>query len=244
MKENKSMQIECRDLLLGYDGQAILSPLTFTVCAGDYLCIVGENGAGKTTLMKTLLKLHQPVGGSIRSGEGFSRTDIGYLPQQSAFQRDFPASVQEIVLSGCQNRLQSRAFYNKEDRARAAQMMQRLGITKLKSRSYRELSGGQQQKVLLARALCAADRMLLLDEPVAGLDPNAAEEFYRIIEELNRKDHITIVMISHDVEEVLHYASHILELGNKIFFGTKEEYLQHARSRRLVYSYSFRRETV
>ena len=233
--------IECRDLLLGYDGQAILSPLNFSVEEGDYLCIVGENGAGKSTLMKTLLKLHMPVGGSITAGEGFSQTDIGYLPQQSAFQRDFPASVREIVLSGCQNRLQGRVFYHKEDRARALQMMERLGITRLQNKSYRELSGGQQQKVLLARALCAADRMLLLDEPVAGLDPNAAKDFYRLISELNR-DGITIVMISHDVEEVLRYASHILELGNKIFFGTKEEYLRHAESRRLLYSY--RREHV
>ena len=234
--------IECRDLLLGYDGKAILSPLHFTVNAGDYLCIVGENGAGKTTLMKTLLKLHMPVGGEIIAGEGFSQKEIGYLPQQRDFQRDFPATVQEIVLSGCQSRLQGRAFYHKEEKQRAEQMMERLEITKLKKRSYRELSGGQQQKVLLARALCSADRMLLLDEPVAGLDPGAAKEMYRIIDGLNRKDHISIVMISHDVEEVLRYASHILELGNKIFFGTKEEYVRHARSRRMVRSY--RRETV
>ena len=227
--------IECRDLLLGYDGKAILSPLTFSVNEGDYLCIVGENGAGKSTLMRTMLHLHTPVGGSMETGEGFQRTDIGYLPQQSEVQRDFPASVREIVLSGCQSRLHSAPFYGKAEKERARQMMERLGIAKLKNRSYRELSGGQQQKVLLARALCAADRMLLLDEPVAGLDPNAAKEMYRLIEELNRRDHITIVMISHDVEEVLRYASHILELGSKIFFGTKEEYLQHAQSRRLLY---------
>lgn len=219
-------QLECRNLSLGYDSKAIVSDLNFSISKGDYLCIVGENGSGKTTLMKTLLNLHSPLSGSIITGDGLKTNEIGYLPQQTLVQRDFPASVKEIVLSGCQGQCGIRPFYKKEEKNTALQNMERMGISNLSSRCYRELSGGQQQRVLLARALCATRKLLLLDEPVSGLDPKATAEMYDIIEELNRRDKITIIMISHDISAAVKYASHILHIGDEIFFGTKEEYLK------------------
>lgn len=219
-------QIICENLSLGYDGKAILKDLNFSIHAGDYFCIVGENGSGKSTLMKTLLHLQPPVSGRILTGDGLERNEIGYLPQQTQVQRDFPASVREIVLSGCQNRCGFRPFYSKAEKALAAGAMERMQISHLSGRCYRELSGGQQQRVLLARALCAARKVLLLDEPVSGLDPKVTAEMYRIIEELNQKDGMTIIMISHDIAAAVTFASHILHIGQSVFFGTKQEYLQ------------------
>jgi zinc transport system ATP-binding protein len=221
-------QITCRDLTLGYDGKAIVEHLNFSIDAGDYFCIVGENGSGKTTLMKTLLRLQAPMSGTIETGDGLRPDEIGYLPQQTFVQRDFPASVREIVLSGCQSRLGLRPFYNKKEKALAAEAMQKMDIAALADRCYRELSGGQQQRVLLARALCATQKVLLLDEPVSGLDPKVTQEMYRLIADLNREDGITIIMISHDIAAAVRYASHILHIGRTSFFGTKEEYLQSA----------------
>lgn len=212
------------DLSVGYDSQAVISNLSFTVNPGDYLCIVGENGAGKTTLMRTLLRLIPPISGSITPGEGLKLNEIGYLPQQTAVQKDFPASVREIVLSGCQGKCGFRPFYNAAEKKLAADNMARMGITDLDRRNYRHLSGGQQQRVLLARALCATGKLLLLDEPVSGLDVNATADMYRLIKELNEEG-VTIIMISHDLEAAFKYASHILHIGSSIFFGTKDEYL-------------------
>ena len=220
-------QITCQNLSLGYDGRILLSGLSFSVRAGDYCCIVGENGAGKTTLMKALLGLLSPAGGSITAGDGLKKEEIGYMPQQTSFQRDFPASVREIVLSGCQSRCGFRPYYGKAEKARAADAMEKMGIRHLAGRCYRELSGGQQQRVLLARALCAASRMLLLDEPVSGLDPRAAGDMYRLIDGLNKRDGLTVLMISHDIKTAVTYASHILHIGPSCFFGTMGEYLKH-----------------
>ncbi|MBO4697009.1 MAG: metal ABC transporter ATP-binding protein [Lachnospiraceae bacterium] len=214
-----------RDLSLGYESRVVAEGINFTVNAGDYLCIVGENGSGKSTLMKTLLHLKEPLGGEISVGDGLKRDEIGYLPQQTVVQKDFPASVREIVLSGCQGRCGLRPFYNKADRKCCEENMERMGITDLANRCYRELSGGQQQRVLLARALCATQKLLLLDEPVSGLDPKVTKEMYELIERLNR-DGITIIMISHDIAAAVQYASHILHVGRNVFFGTKEEYLR------------------
>ena len=198
--------------------------LNLTVNPGDYLCIVGENGSGKTTFMKTLLRLQKPLAGTIEYGDGLQPDEIGYLPQQTDVQRDFPASVREIVISGCQARLGRRPFYSKAEKQLAADAMKRMGIAEFADRCYRELSGGQQQRVLLARGLCAARKVLLLDEPVSGLDPKVTAEMYKLIEELN-KDGITIMMVSHDISAALHYASHILHIGSNVFFGTRSEYL-------------------
>lgn len=217
-------QIICQNLAIGYDGKAILKDINFSINEGDYLCIIGENGSGKSTLMRTLLHLQQPVSGTILLGAGLQSNEIGYLPQQTAVQKDFPASVREIILSGCQNRCGLRPFYNRAEKRQAAEMMEKLQITHLSNRCYRELSGGQQQRVLLARALCATKKILLLDEPVSGLDSKVTEEMYQIIETLNRKDKITIVMITHNINDSVKYASHIMHIGKNVFYGTKQEY--------------------
>lgn len=217
--------IEVKGLKLGYENRVIIKNLNFTVNNGEYLCIVGENGSGKTTLMKTLLNLQKPIDGEIVFGDGLKRNEIGYLPQQTIVQKDFPASVREIVLSGCQSRCGLRPFYNREEKKLAEDNMERMGIKQLAKRCYRDLSGGQQQRVLLARALCATRKILLLDEPVSGLDPMVTAEMYSLIEGLN-KEGITIIMISHDISAAVSYATNILHISKKIFFGTKEEYQQ------------------
>ena len=216
-------QIFCKNLIVGYEGQVVRDNINFVVNKGDYLCIVGENGSGKSTLMKTLLSLQKPMGGEIVFGDGLLPNEIGYLPQQSTVKRDFPATNFEIVLSG--NLSHSSFFYSKEDKANALDAMKRLHIEQFKDRCFRELSGGQQQRVLLARALCATKKVLLLDEPVSGLDPKVTAEMYALVKELNEKDNITIIMISHDLNDALKYATHILHIGSEVFFGTKNEYL-------------------
>ena len=224
-------QITCKNLTLGYENRAIQENLNFSINTGDYLCIVGENGSGKSTLMKTLLHLQPPISGTIELGDGLRKNEIGYLPQQTLVQRDFPASVKEIVLSGCQGRCGWRPFYNKEDKEIARKAMEKMMIQDLQDRCYREVSGGQQQRVLLARALCAAQKILLLDEPVSGLDPKVTAEMYQLIQDLNKRDGITIIMISHDIEAAVRYATHILHIGEHCFFGTKKQYLESSLGR-------------
>ena len=220
-------QLICNDVTLGYEGKVITEHLNFQVNAGDYLCIVGENGAGKSTLIKALLGLKAPMSGEISTGDGLKSTEIGYLPQQTLVQKDFPASVKEIVLSGLLNKCGLRPFYTKEQKALAKAQMERMNISELSKRCYRELSGGQQQRVLLARALCATGKMLLLDEPVAGLDPKVTKEMYELIYRLNREDGITVIMVSHDIAAAVKYASHILHISHTpLFFGTKEDYIK------------------
>lgn len=223
--------ITCRDLTLGYEGHAIVTGLNFAVEAGDYLCIVGENGSGKSTLMKTLLRLQQPLQGTVTEGDGLHPRQIGYLPQQTQIQRDFPASVWEIVLSGCQGRCGLRPFYSKADKELARVNLRKMQLEPLAHRCYRELSGGQQQRVLLARALCATHKLLLLDEPVSGLDPRITAEMYELVATLNREEGVAVIMISHDMEAALRYASHILHIDKTPFFGSRTEYLRSAAGR-------------
>ena len=220
------IQITCENLKLGYGAAILVDGLSFTVEKGDYLCIVGENGAGKSTLLRTILGLQEPLAGKITFCGGLKQNEIGYLPQQTFVQRDFPASVWEVVLSGCQGRCGLRPFYNKEEKQIALRAMEQLEITPLARTCYRDLSGGQQQRVLLARALCASDKMMVLDEPVSGLDPIMAETMYRLVERINREMGITIIMISHDVQEAIPYATHILHMDRDYFFGTAEAYRQ------------------
>ena len=217
-------QIICEDLKLGYGANILVEHLFFTVGKGDYLCIVGENGAGKSTLLRTILGLQEPLAGRIILGDGMRRRGIGYLPQQTFVQRDFPASVWEVVLSGCQGRCGLRPFYNREEKQMAENAMEQMEITGLAETCYRDLSGGQQQRVLLARALCASDKLLVLDEPVSGLDPIMAETMYRLVARINREMGITIIMISHDVQEAIPYATHILHMDRDYFFGTAKAY--------------------
>ena len=215
----------CKDVAFAYDGVTAVEGLNFEINAGDYLGIVGENGAGKSTLIAGLLGLKSPGSGQIIMGEGLRKNEIGYLPQKSPIQRDFPASVYEVVLSGRLNRQGFRPFYKKADKKAVEVNLKRLGIEDLKMRCFRELSGGQQQRVLLARALCATNKILLLDEPAAGLDPVATRRLYELVKAVNKKLDISVVMVSHDIESVMRYNSHVLHLGGRqLFYGTVEEY--------------------
>ena len=234
-------QLLCEDLTLGYENGAILEELSFSVEKGDYLAIVGENGSGKSTLMKTILGLLKPLKGEVVFGDGLRKFEVGYLPQQTVVQKDFPASVWEIVLSGCLSKVHFSPFYTKADKERAIANINRLGLAPLVKSSYRELSGGQQQRVLLARALCATESILLLDEPVSGLDPVVTAEMYEIIDSLH-KEGITIIMISHDVQTAVHYANKILHIGKTPFFGTVEQYLATDRGREYVSELSTSKE--
>lgn len=218
--------ITCEHVCLGYDGQTVLRDVNFTVSRGDLLCVVGENGSGKSTLIKGLLGLKAPEQGSITLGDGLVRNEIGYLPQQTQLQRDFPTSVAEVVRSGCINQMHGRPFYSRADRARAQENMERMGIEDLAHHSYQALSGGQQQRVLLARALCAADRLLILDEPVTGLDPAATQDLYKTLRYLNEKEKMAVIMVTHDMRGALREARTILHIGRDgWFFGTVAEYL-------------------
>ena len=220
-------QLTCQNLCAGYDGRPVLQGLSFELLAGDYLCIVGENGSGKSTLMKTILGLQMPISGRILTGDGLRKNEIGYLPQQTAAQKDFPASVWEVVLSGRQNHPHFPPFYTKADKEDALRNMELLDLLPLKKRCYRDLSGGQQQRVLLARALCATKKLLLLDEPVTGLDPVMTNEMYQLIRRINRGQNVTIIMVSHDIRNILPDATHILQLDQKqVFFGPTDEYLK------------------
>lgn len=220
------MIFECKDVTLGYENKVVAKNLNFKIDQGDYLCVVGENGTGKSTLIKTLLGLIKPLNGEVIANvQGKNHKGVGYLPQQTQAQKDFPASVWEVVLSGVLNNDHRCPFYNKKDKAEAEKNMDKLNILDLKKRCYRELSGGQQQRVLLARALCATDSVLILDEPVTGLDPAASMELYETIKDLNKKENVTIIMVSHDIKNALNYATHILHLEQENdFFGTVEEY--------------------
>lgn len=227
-------QITCKDLSFAYDGETVLSDINFSIDAGAYLCIVGENGSGKSTLMRGILGLKHPSKGEIIFDD-LKPTEIGYLPQQTQIQRDFPASVSEVVLSGRLNSMRGRMFCNAEDKAAAAANMERLGIDDIADRCYLELSGGQQQRVLLARAMCATKKLLLLDEPVTGLDPVAANEMYNLIKLVNLCDNTSVIMISHDIHAAVRYATHILHLGHsQLFLGTTEQYRESDLARRFV----------
>ncbi len=217
--------ITCSHVDFGYENHDAVIDLTMEIGAGDYLCIVGENGSGKSTLMKGLLGLLKPTSGTLEISDELKRSGIGYLPQQTAAQKDFPATVYEVVLSGCLSRRGSRPFYSAAERKLAFANMERLGIMELRKHCYRELSGGQQQRTLIARALCATKQMLILDEPITGLDPSAIQDFYHLVRRLNQEDYVTILMVTHDVANVVTQADKILHLKQRVlFYGTPEEY--------------------
>lgn len=219
--------IKCEKLNLGYEGRYIIRNLNIEVNDGDYLCIIGENGSGKSTLIKGILNLIRPLKGKIILGNNLKQKEIGYLPQVNTNQKDFPASVYEVVLSGCLNSHKLSPFYSKKDKKLVEENLKKLRIENLKNSCFKDLSGGQQQRVLLARALCATSKILILDEPVTGLDQKTTNDFYKLINQLNKKEGLTIIMISHDIDSVLNYATHILELNkNSYFFGTKENYIE------------------
>ena len=218
--------LEIKDLSLGYDGKVVVSGLNFSVESGDYLCVLGENGSGKSTLVKAILGLKSAYSGHIHFAEGFSRREIGYMPQKTDVQRDFPAGVFEVVLSGCQGSMPHKLFYTRAEKNRALAAMERLDISHLKNECYRDLSGGQQQRVLLARALCSADKLILLDEPTTALDPHATAEFYKVLCSLNREEGVTVMMVSHDTAGALENSTQVLHVGGResLFFGDTKDY--------------------
>jgi len=218
--------LSCQDLCMHYDNINAVCHVDFSVEEGDYLCVVGENGSGKSTLMKGLLGLLAPSHGKV-AFSGLSQNEIGYLPQQTQIQRDFPASCYEVVLSGCLSSKKVSPFYSKKDREKADEMLALLGMTEFKKRSYRALSGGQQQRILLARALCATEKLLLLDEPAAGLDPVATAELYQIIKTLNKERGVTVIMVSHDIKNAVEYGTKILHMATQVvFFGNTCDYIK------------------
>lgn len=223
------MLIECKNASFGYENQIYVSHVNFTMNEGDYICVLGENGSGKSTLMKGLLGLIRPYEGTVAYGPSVTGQTIGYLPQKTVAQKDFPATVREVVLSGCLSRRGFLPFWSREDKMRADKQMERLKVKNLEKECFRDLSGGQQQRVLLARALCATEHLLLLDEPTTGLDPSVTRELYDLLRELNRDDHTAILMVSHDIENALCDASQVLHMEKEmLFFGTTEEYRESA----------------
>lgn len=219
--------ITCNHVDFGYENHDAVIDVTIEINPGDYLCIVGKNGSGKSTLMKGLLGLLKPTRGTLTISEELRKTGIGYLPQQTEAQKDFPAAVYEVVISGCLNRRGNRPFYSKAERSLANSNLEKLGIADLRKHCYRELSGGQQQRVLIARALCATDKILILDEPITGLDPSAMQEFYHLIQTLNQEEQVAILMVSHDIRTIVNQADHILHLKqNVLFYGTAHDYEQ------------------
>lgn len=233
---NSEKLLSCKNAVICYDNTVAVNDVTFDLFRGDYLCIVGENGSGKSTLLKGILGLLPLKSGCVEFAPSLRRTDIGYLPQQTREQRDFPATVGEVVLSGCLNSKGFSPFFSRRDRQRAHENLERLGITEFEGKSYRELSGGQQQRVLLARALCAANSLLLLDEPVTGLDPVVTSDFYRLIKRLNAESGIAVIMVSHDISCAVANAGKILHLGERgtAFFGDTSDYLNSEAGRRFA----------
>ncbi len=223
-ERERKLLVDVSDLTLAYEGRTVISDLSFQVHSGDYVCIIGENGSGKTTLLNALLGLKKPSGGKIELCD-LNRSEIGVLPQKTPVQNDFPALVSEIVLSGRVGKKFGAAFYNRQDKRIAFENMEKLGITSIAKQSFRTLSGGQQQRALLARALCAAEKLMVLDEPAASLDPKACADMYHLISDINKGENMAVIMVSHDIDHALEYASHILQINKRsVFFGTTEEY--------------------
>lgn len=217
--------LKCEHVDFGYENYDVVKDVSMEINSGDYLGIVGENGSGKSTLMKGLLGLLRPTGGTITLSEDLRKSGIGYLPQQTPAQKDFPATVYEVVLSGCLGKRGNRPFYSGEEKKIARLNMEKLGITDLSRSCYRDLSGGQKQRALIARALCATDRLLILDEPITGLDPSTTQDFYRVIRHLNRDENVAVLMVSHDIQNIVTQANKILHLKQTVqFYGTVEEY--------------------
>jgi len=220
--------LECKNISVTYDKSPVITDVNFSVEQGDYLCIVGENGSGKSTLIKTILGIVNKSSGEILFADDFSKHEIGYLPQTSSIRSDFPASVWEVVLSGCLNNTGKKPFYSSKEKDLAERNMALLGITELKKECYNTLSGGQRQKVLLARALCASSRLLILDEPTTGLDPIATPEFYKTVKRLNKEQNITVIAVTHDINTALCDSNKILHLSHKgHFFGDTSDYIKN-----------------
>lgn len=234
--------LECKKLNIGYADNSICKDISFEVEQGQYVCIIGENGSGKSTLIKTILGLNKPLSGKVVFDEGFNKSCVGYLPQQTDFQKDFPATVKEVILSGFVGRMGFRPFYSRQEKEKARAIINNLNIDTYQHRSYKELSGGQQQRVLLARALCATDELLILDEPTNGLDSRSIARFYDLIARLNRENGLTIIMVTHNLDKVINDVSHIVYLKDTPeFIGTKDDFVANEEYTRLYSSKEVKR---
>jgi len=221
-----TLAIAARNVTIGYGHGNVIKSANFEIEKQDFVCIVGTNGAGKSTLIKAMLGLMRPKSGKILFGEGVNHRAIGYLPQEKNAAPNFPATVIEVVLSGALGRLGARAFYRKQDVGEAERALKRLGILALKDAGFSDFSGGQKQKVLLARALVATSEVLILDEPSNNLDPKSRKEFYEILKELNQSG-LTIIMITHDLDAEDLIGNKIISISeSKVECLPTEEYLR------------------
>ena len=230
-------QLRCENISVGYEDGIVVSDVSFELNRGDYVCIVGENGAGKSSLLKGILGLAKIQGGKLEYGDGMSRADVGYLPQQKDYQKNFPATVKEVVMSGFLNKMGLRPYYNRAEKAKAMEILSDFGMADYVRASFGSLSGGQKQRVLLARAMCATDKLLLLDEPTTGLDPVATEELYELLKRLNREKKTTILMVSHDLNKAVSDAGLILNVNKRSgcgYFGPADKYLDSEAARHFL----------
>lgn len=230
-------QLRCENISVGYEDGIVVSDVSFELNRGDYVCIVGENGAGKSSLLKGILGLAKIQGGKLEYGDGMSRADVGYLPQQKDYHKNFPATVKEVVMSGFLNKMGLRPYYNRAEKAKAMEILSDFGMADYVRASFGSLSGGQKQRVLLARAMCATDKLLLLDEPTTGLDPVATEELYELLKRLNREKKTTILMVSHDLNKAVSDAGLILHVNKRSgcgYFGPADKYLDSEAARHFL----------
>ena len=230
-------QLRCENISVGYEDGIVVSDVSFELNRGDYVCIVGENGAGKSSLLKGILGLAKIQGGKLEYGDGMSRADVGYLPQQKDYQKNFPATVKEVVMSGFLNKMGLRPYYNRAEKTKAMEILSDFGMADYVRASFGSLSGGQKQRVLLARAMCATDKLLLLDEPTTGLDPVATEELYELLKRLNREKKTTILMVSHDLNKAVSDAGLILHVNKRSgcgYFGPADKYLDSEAARHFL----------
>lgn len=217
--------IELENVSLGYERHVVLKNLNLKISEGDFICVVGPNGSGKSTLIKGILGLIKPLKGKIKYN-GLRQNFIGYMPQETKVDANFPASVMEIVLSGTLNSIGFKPFYTKEMKELALKNLKILGIENLKNKSFADLSGGQRQKVLLARSLSATSKLLILDEPSNNLDTKSKETLYKVVKELNQNG-ITIIMITHDLDHDNLLGNKILSLReDNIFYGSTDAFVR------------------
>lgn len=222
--------VEVKNLTVKYANSVVIDKASFSVTEGDFICVVGANGSGKSTLIKTLLGLISPAEGKVEFLGGLKRTQVGYLPQESRIEQGFPATVTEVVLSGTLGRLGRIPIYRKAEKERAKEALKLLKITKLEDKSFSGLSGGERQKVLLARALVATEKLLILDEPSNNLDQRSRAGFYKILKQLNEEAKLTILMITHDLDAEDLIGNKILSIKNaKVELTTTEEFLRRFR---------------
>ena len=213
-----------KDVWVHYDSLPVLEEINLTIKEHDFLGIIGVNGGGKSTLLKVILGLIKPSKGTVRvfgDTPQESRKYIGYVPQYCLFDLEFPVSVWEVVLMGRLGHTGLFKSYNKEDKKAALDALAKMDMLEYKDRQVGKLSGGQQHRVFIARALAANPKLLLLDEPAAGIDTIIQEEFYELLEKLKTK--MAIVLVSHDISAVSVYVDKIACLNHRLHYHDSKE---------------------